>query len=66
MKKNKKETPKKTDMEPQITASFVSQIDQNSNPSANTNHHDSDLCPVHETELTKGFCEFCQVCYSCK
>lgn len=25
-----------------------------------------DICPVHETKLTDGFCELCQTCYSCK
>lgn len=30
------------------------------------NNHDKDLCPVHDTELTEGFCEYCQVCYLCK
>lgn len=31
-----------------------------------TAHEEKDLCPVHSTELTNGFCEYCQVCYSCK
>lgn len=51
-------------MEPAINA----QINQSNseNLSATDNHKEKDLCPVHESELTNGFCEYCQVCYSCK
>lgn len=55
----------KNNMEQQITASLASQTNQNTIPESN-NHNDADLCPVHDTELTDGFCKYCQVCYSCK
>jgi len=55
----------KNNMEPQIVASLTSQTNQNTDPASN-NHNNADICPVHDAELTDGFCEFCQICYSCK
>lgn len=55
----------KNNMEQQIAASLTSQADSNTISELN-NRNDADLCPVHDTDLTDGFCEFCQVCYTCK
>ena len=46
-----------------LTAEFASEIEANKAMLDDTSEGD---CPVHSTELTDGFCEFCQVCYSCK
>lgn len=46
-----------------LTAEFAAEIQQNKAILDDTHE---DQCPVHEIELTEGFCEFCQVCYSCK
>lgn len=40
--------------------------DLNAENISTVDNHDKDLCPVHSAELTDGFCEYCQVCYSCK
>lgn len=46
-----------------LTAELASEIASNK---AMLNDTHEDNCPVHNIELTEGFCEFCQVCYSCK
>lgn len=46
-----------------LTAQLAAEIEVNK---AMLNDAPEDNCPVHNTELTEGFCEFCQVCYSCK
>jgi len=41
------------------------QIDINSSQEINKEQSENN-CPVHETELTDGFCELCAICYSCE
>lgn len=47
----------------QLTAEFAAEIEKNKALLDDT-HEDN--CPVHNIELTEGFCEYCQVCYTCK